>query len=1018
MPTNHMIIALGGTGAKIIREFRKSVFRQFRTVDAPNCNIQYLLVDSTDEHMGRNDENWKILGKNLQLSAKAKVLTREADLQARIRNIEQFPGIKPWIGPKERWIAYLRSADLTRAAAGQKRRLGRFLFACNAKAFEAQLRSQVNQLRDAGNETAVTFHVCCGLAGGTGSGSVIDVVSQIRNQFRTGSYQIILYCLLPETVESTEQHWDSGYYHENGYAALLELNALSIGELSPHNVLDFAGKRINFRAEEAQADQTLTDSFNVCYVFTKENEYGVSIRVNDELPSAVADFIFQKTAMIEDLNNWGQLSRAESGQTFDLTPETAFDGSRPLRSKRFMTFGIKRLAIPEEEITEFLTFTFARQAALQLRYNNHHPDAGYQDDEPSIHFEDYVTTDAQLEKWLVSDQHLMLSRAILPDDDPNSRWKTIERTWTLLLEQYEKDVKKLSSRDEWLVELEHRCDYYFETQYRNKGVASFYKAKFNAANDYASEIRRRIARDLFEDWTTGTRSISEISKILHTLRRATAERLDVFEKKIVELQEKQNDLIKAIETNKNKAKTIGFLGDHIWGKRKEALSNQRINLEKLYQESTEIQGRQFGVKLLGLLINELDQLAAEADGAKAAISAGLRSFDELLQARCKGPAEKYDFKKQLVAFYNSDQVRRVTWKMVKNDGLQKGQASTVRKALIQKLPQHPSFKDFNEHIPAGKFRDILTLTCKESALEAHDNLSAENKSDRLLGVNILDKLGERYRDDEELDTFLSSLIKYGGNFAKFNETERCNESAGDPSRTCQGSYSVIMPASDSTVSERIKAALRDSIGGERGPIEFVETSSHSNEICLVSLMASVPLRTLELVEELRREYDQHIERSPENRMFLHVEGDGSDLPSLFGLRSDEVQAKSRSLILLAKALGLVKENKSVTTEEVSMLILVNDARNSHTYTVNLGDDVFQAAERIDEKDYHMLKEAVDQELGKTEYQPRAAREQVEAAINTEVATVLQERKGDLQDLTYKAWNQAGNKAKSEFLKLV
>ena len=42
----------------------------------------------------------------------------------------------------------------------------------------------------------------------------------------------------------------------------------------------------------------------------------------------------------------------------------------PLRSKRFLTFGIKRLAAPEIEIREYLTYKFARQAASQLRFNN------------------------------------------------------------------------------------------------------------------------------------------------------------------------------------------------------------------------------------------------------------------------------------------------------------------------------------------------------------------------------------------------------------------------------------------------------------------------------------------------------------------------------------------------------------------------------------------------------------------------------------------------------------------------
>ena len=54
----------------------------------------------------------------------------------------------------------------------------------------------------------------------------------------------------------------------------------------------------------------------------------------------------------------------------DGTPGKAPGSNVPERSKRFLTFGIKRTAIPETEIREYLKHKFAREAALQLRFNN------------------------------------------------------------------------------------------------------------------------------------------------------------------------------------------------------------------------------------------------------------------------------------------------------------------------------------------------------------------------------------------------------------------------------------------------------------------------------------------------------------------------------------------------------------------------------------------------------------------------------------------------------------------------
>jgi Tubulin like len=74
----------------------------------------------------------------------------------------------------------------------------------------------------------VTFHVCCGLAGGTGSGTVVDVVSQLRDLYPHEGYRIIIYAFLPEEYPHPPNKAKENY-HANGYAALTELNALAAG---------------------------------------------------------------------------------------------------------------------------------------------------------------------------------------------------------------------------------------------------------------------------------------------------------------------------------------------------------------------------------------------------------------------------------------------------------------------------------------------------------------------------------------------------------------------------------------------------------------------------------------------------------------------------------------------------------------------------------------------------------------------------------------------------------------------
>ena len=239
MSTNHLLIGLGGTGGKILRAFRKTLYQEFRDAAPEGVAIEYLYVDSSDEMMGQDDPSWKILGTSVQLSKDSQLLITDANLNRRLDNLSNFPGIKPWIGDRTQWNDIL-GGIIGVTLGGQKRRLGRFLFACKAREFRERLQARAKDLQT-GSLGEVTFHICCGLAGGTGGGSLIDVIAQIRDSYRDPkTYRILVYALLPD--EFPNPHWDTGNYHANGYAALLELNALSVGNYEPYDVTGVKGR--------------------------------------------------------------------------------------------------------------------------------------------------------------------------------------------------------------------------------------------------------------------------------------------------------------------------------------------------------------------------------------------------------------------------------------------------------------------------------------------------------------------------------------------------------------------------------------------------------------------------------------------------------------------------------------------------------------------------------------------------------------------------------------------------------
>ena len=348
----------------------------------------------------------------------------------------------------------------------------------------------------------MTFHIVVGLAGGTGSGSVIDAVAQLRDLYPDSKrFRILIYALLPDAYP--HPNWDTGNYHANGFAALTELNAMSVGAYQPWDVTGVKERLI------------LADPFNGCFVFSNENENGLTVDVDQDLSGIVADFLYQKIVAVNNVN-WASLGRMGNAENGDGSPETAPQGRTPERSKRFLAFGIKRLAIPEEEISEYLTYSFARQAALQLRFSHWQAASGFIDEPRKLDFHEFVQQKETQLRWLLSDDHLTLGLGILPVDVANKKWKSFTSEWDAVIPNFKSLVRERECAT-WLDELTKLCEKRYQDDYRTLGVAGFYRTKLKATKDMAREIRSHIELELANEWQVGVKSAWDVSRLLIAL---------------------------------------------------------------------------------------------------------------------------------------------------------------------------------------------------------------------------------------------------------------------------------------------------------------------------------------------------------------------------------------------------------------------------------------------------------------------------------------------------------------------
>jgi len=111
---NHMIVGLGGTGGKIIREIRNMIERD---TDAQGrglseARFEFLYVDTSTDQLEKKDE-WKVLGRETDL-ARSQILIGTANA---IRPVLEDPGSFPGL------MGFLPGTyGLDRAAAGFRSR--------------------------------------------------------------------------------------------------------------------------------------------------------------------------------------------------------------------------------------------------------------------------------------------------------------------------------------------------------------------------------------------------------------------------------------------------------------------------------------------------------------------------------------------------------------------------------------------------------------------------------------------------------------------------------------------------------------------------------------------------------------------------------------------------------------------------------------------------------------------------------------------------------------------------------
>lgn len=889
--SNHILVGLGGTGGKILRAFKMRMFEEFPDAEQRNkLPVALLYVDSTDEMMpkdGRPRPDFRVMGQDASFTNNEFLNIKAVDVEHLLDNINNYPAVKGIIKDAAAVKSAIGSLGV---AAGQKRRAGRLLFAANAVGYVNALRDAYARCVDVSkNEKDLTIHIFAGLCGGTGSGAIIDAIIQARKAYP--SSVISVYAMIPE-MNLPKSNIDQGRYYQNGYAALVELNALQAGRFFPHDVTG-SGNDAHFYNDRTKGVA------NGITLYSNVNENGISLNSFEELPKTVSDYVYARVFLINSEDKVNEdIIRAynfENIDDFALEYDETYNDipKRPVRTKKINSFGIKRVMYPELRILRHITYTVGEHVLYQFKFNNWREDLGYVNEEANKDYREIYFNEANLQNWMLDDSHLTLDKKILPSekDQPD-----IASYWDDKSHGYADDqtVKKASCP---LTELDSLLGDFYTNQFRSMGVETYYKEKSKAIPEMAAEIRRNIEHQLFDKWKNGDVSIAELQKVSKLLLEKISDIRTHIDEEIVKNADDIEDIKDDLKANVVEWSELNLLqrmakkDQHIYGKHQDDLADY-------YTERTFSVALQFARQLAAKVMVALQNMDADISSFGQLVNSAISETERLINSQRKQNRGLEDMRSAIIEVSEDETMTEFEKELCIDKTDMPNIAHQVREQILP-AGQFSTFGRLAASISVEDIRDAFDVKLSELVKIKHDEKAESEK--KVLGLNILTQLQQKLQTDDDIKGFAFKIVEQSGVYLILNNDEmqlhvrnnEGNESPTNPASINRKTILVSLPSPEKNESlNRFAAKLKDALeksirqGTANTDIVFNTSSPRKNEISIITLSYCYPMRCAEWLKTYRERYDKFLHTGnpatdKSNAILLHSEGDGSNLPSLF-----------------------------------------------------------------------------------------------------------------------------------------
>lgn len=335
-----LLIAVGGTGHKILLDVRQRLLQKYGSLDKLPI-VSYLLIDTDQAIFGKNPN----YSDAANLDNADKIHASVYGVEQLRRNLREYPHLRDWLDPRT------LSGDIHQGA-GAVRARGRLAYFWNYDTIARRIEEEYAEITKDSSKAAaiknglqvsegVTVYILGSLLGGTGSGMFLDLAYTVKDLLKSQRMlEVVGIFSIPPN--STAVAVDN---RPNAYASLLELNHYT--DVSTTFTAQYRPDQPGVNNGEGNADPPFRYTYLVDTSSPKANLGSV-----DKLVEMVGHSIFL------DLTSEFQRQKKSNRDNFDQFLTVPDDLGCP---QNYMSLGLAAIHFPKDKVVQACSSRLARQ---------------------------------------------------------------------------------------------------------------------------------------------------------------------------------------------------------------------------------------------------------------------------------------------------------------------------------------------------------------------------------------------------------------------------------------------------------------------------------------------------------------------------------------------------------------------------------------------------------------------------------------------------------------------------------